>query len=243
MKQLSIIFVMLMIFSACKKDPESSYSGQNGITFYYMSGAEQDSVSYSFVLNKIPKSKDTVWVKMRLVGKLSDKPREIKVIAGPGSTAIAGTHYILPDYVLPAGSFTVKYPVVLLSTPDLDNKSVRLVMRVADSKDLVAGTTGQADPSSANTIQFKVNFSNKLIKPDYWGYIAGYIGEYSDVRYQFMIDVFGTPNFRPDSKGGSIGYPQWLNIQARLNNALDKYISQHGPLIDENEEEVVFPAF
>lgn len=242
MKQLSFIFVMLMIFSACKKDPDAKYSGQNGITFYYLSGVEQDSVSYSFSFNQVPKAKDTVWVKMRLVGKLSDQPRDIKVITGAGTTAEEGKHYILPDYVLPADSFTVRYPVVLLSSPDLDNKAVRLVIRVGDSKDLVAGTIGQADPSSANTIQFKLNFSNKLIKPDYWNYIAGYIGEYSDVRYEFMIKVFGTANFRPDSKGGSITYSQWLNIQATLRNALDKHVREHGPIMD-GEDPLEFPAF
>lgn len=241
MKQLSIIFVMLMIFSACKKDPQSSYSGKDGITFYYLSGVEQDSITYSFKFNKEPKVKDTVWIKMRLVGKLSHQARQIKVITGPGTTAVEGTHFILPEVSLPADSFTMRYPVVLLSKSDLDNKAVRIVLRIADSKDLVVGTGGQADPSSANTVQFKINFSNKLIKPDYWGYIAGYIGEYSDVRYQFMIDVFGTANFRPDTKGGSIGYPQWVNIKTRLNNALDKYIAEHGPLMDENDEEVVFP--
>lgn len=241
MKQLSIIFVMLMILSACKKDPQSTYSGKDGITFYYLSGAEQDSISYSFKFNKKPKVKDTVWIKMRLVGKLSPQARQIKVITAPGSTAIEGTHFILPEVTLPANSFILRYPVVLLSKPDLDTKSARIVLRIADSKDLTVGTAGQADGVSANTVQFKINFSNKLIKPDYWGYIAGYIGEYSDVRYQFMIDVFGTADFRPDTKGGSIGYPQWLNIKTRLNNALDKYVSEHGPLIDENEDEVLFP--
>lgn len=241
MKQLSFIFVMLMIFSACKKDPDANYTGQNGITFYYKSGAEQDSISYSFSFNQVPKTKDTVWVKMRLVGQLSDQPRDIKVITGEGTTAEEGKHYILPDYVLPADSFTVRYPVVLLSSPDLDNKSVRLVIKVGDSKDLIAGTTGQADPTTANTIRFKFNFSNKLIKPDYWDYIGGYVGPYSDVRYDFMIKVFGTANFRPDSKGGIITYPQWLNIQATLRNALDKYVREHGPIMD-GEDPLEFPA-
>lgn len=230
-----------MIFSACKKDPNASYLGKNGITFYYLSGLEQDSVSYSFKFNVIPKVKDTVWVKMRLVGKLSDQPREIKIIAAPGTTAEEGKHYLLPDFVLPADSFTVRYPVVLMSTPDLDHKNVRLVMRIADSKDLIAGTVGQADPSSANTQQFKIFFSNRLVKPDYWDYIQSYIGLYSEVRYDFMIKVFGTSNFRPDTKGGSITYPQWINIQVRLKNALDKYEKEHGPLMD-GDERLVFPG-
>jgi len=240
MKYLSIILVMLMLAS-CKKDPDATFSGKDGITFYYKSGAEQDSVSYSFKFNKVPKTRDTVWIKMRLVGKLSHQPRKIKVVAGPGSTAIQGSHFILPEIYLPADSFRVKYPLVLLSNDDLNTKAVRLVVQIADTEDLVVGTKGQADMTTANTIQFKVNFSNRLIKPDYWNYIAYYIGEYSAVRYQFMIDVFGTSDFRPDSKGGIIGYAQWVNIKGKLRNALDAYVSQHGPLLDENGAKVEFP--
>ncbi len=241
MKLLSIIFVILMFLVSCKKGPQAVFSGKDGITFYYQAGLEQDSVSYSFSSNTTPKLKDTIWVKMRLVGKLSSQNRQIKVITGPGSSAIEGKDYILPDYYLPADSFKVRYPVVLLSTPDIDNKDVRLVMQVADSKDLVIGTKGAADNSTANTVTFKINFSNRLIKPDYWNYIAPYIGEYSRARYQFMIDVYGTANFRPDTKGGIIGYAQWVNIKGRLRNAMDAYVLLNGPLIDENGAIVEFP--
>lgn len=239
MKYLSIIFVMLMSLASCKKGPEATFSGKDGITFYYKAGLEQDSVSYSFSFNTVPKTKDTVWVKMRLIGKLSKQSRQIKVIAGPGTSAVEGKHFILPDFYLPADSFQVRYPLVLLSTPDLDNKDVRLVMQVVESKDLIIGTKGQSDV--ANTVLFKVNFSNRLIKPDYWNYIASYIGAYSRARYQFMIDVYGTANFRPDTKGGIIGYAQWVNISGRLKNAMDAYVLLHGPLIDENGAVVVFP--
>lgn len=242
MKYLPIIFVMLMMMLAsCKKDPDAVFSGKDGITFYYKSGAEQDSVSYSFKFNKVPKTRDTVWIKMRLVGKLSGKARKIKVIAGAGTTATQGSHFILPDFVLPADSFQVRYPLVLLSSDDLNTKAVRLVLQIAESEDLVVGTRGAADVSTVNAVQFKVNFSNRLIKPDYWSYIAYYIGEYSAVRYQFMIDVFGMSDFRPDTKGGIIGYAQWVNIKGRLRNALDEYVSQHGPLLDENGGKVEFP--
>jgi hypothetical protein len=118
MKYLSIIVVVLMLLVSCKKGPQAVFSGKDGITFYYKSGAEQDSISYSFSFNTTPKAKDTVWVKMRLVGNLSKQQRQIKVVAGPGSSAIEGKHFILPDYYLPADSFQVKYPVVLLSSPD-----------------------------------------------------------------------------------------------------------------------------
>jgi hypothetical protein len=242
MKYLSIILVMLMtMLASCKKDLDAIFSGKDGINFYYKTGAEQDSFRYSLKFNTVPKTRDTVWIKMRLVGKLSHQSRKIKVVAGPGTTATQGSHFILPEIYLPADSFQVKYPLVLLSTEDLNTKAVRLVVQIADSEDLVVGTKGQADMTTANTVQFKVNFSNRLIKPDYWNYIAYYIGEYSAVRYQFMIDVFGTSDFRPDTKGGIIGYAQWVNIKGKLRNALDAYVSQHGPLLDENGAKVEFP--
>lgn len=241
MNKILTLCVLLLILASCKKDPESAFAGKDGITFFYKSGLEQDSVSYSFKFNQVPKTRDTVWIKMRLVGKLSKQARQIKIVAVPGTTATESKHFILPDFSLPADSFQVKYPLVLLSTSDLDSKAVRLVMQIAESQDLIVGTRGQADMSTANTVQFKVNFSNRLIKPDYWSYIAYYIGDYSAVRYQFMIDVFGMSDFRPDTKGGIIGYAQWVNIKGKLRNALDAYVSKNGPLIDENGGKVEFP--
>lgn len=240
MKNLFIICLLFLTLFSCKKDPQSIFSGQDGIAFYYRSGSEQDSVSYSFKANAKPTTRDTVFLKMRLVGKLAKHDRAIAVVAGPGTTAVEGTHFILPEMVMPADSMEVMYPVVLLNAVDLSNKTVRLVLAVADSKDLIKGTVGQADYSTRNTDIFKINFSNNLIKPDYWNYIAGYVGPYSDVRYQFMIDVLGTSNFRPTTKGGLLTYPEFLNFKAVLQTALGEYEKINGPLMDENDLRVTF---
>lgn len=241
MKNIFILGLLILSFVSCKKDPQAIFSGRDGIIFYYKSGSEQDSVSYSFKANAIPKSKDTVYIKMRLVGKLANHDREILVVPDDGTTAVEGIHFILPKVVMPAGSLEVRYPVVLLNAADLSSKAVRLVLRVAESKDLIVGTVGQADFSTRNTARFKINFSNNLIRPDYWDYIAGYVGPYSAVRYQFMIDALGTSNFRPTTKGGLLTYPDFLNFKAVLKTALDEYEKVNGPLMDENELRVTFP--
>lgn len=240
MKNIFILALLIFLFVSCKKDPQSIFSGRDGISFYYKSGPEQDSISYSFKANVVPKTKDTVYIKMRLVGKLANRDREILVVPGEGTTAIEGTHFILPNIVMPADSLEVKYPVVLLNAADLSSKTVRLVLRVAESKDLIVGTIGQADFSTRNTSLFKINFSNNLIQPDYWNYIAGYVGGYSAVRYQFMIDVLGTSNFRPTTKGGLLTYPDFLNFKAVLNTALKEYEETNGPLMDENNLRITF---
>ena len=241
MNKILKMCVVLMVLASCKKDPSAVFTGKDAISFYYRSGRETDSMSYSFKFNQIPKSRDTLWIKMRLIGNLSNQRREIKIVAGAGSTAIEGKHFILPPFYLPADSFMIKYPLILLSTPDLDNKAVRLVMQIEDSKDLAVGTRGQADMTTANVFRFKVNFSNQLIKPSYWGDISSYVGEYSATKYQFMIDVVGTSDFRPDYLGGTISGSQLSNIQVKLRNTLKVYTSQHGPLKDENGENVEFP--
>ncbi|TDQ72240.1 DUF4843 domain-containing protein [Sphingobacterium yanglingense] len=240
MKNIFIIGLLFLSLASCRKDPQSVFSGQDGVTFYYKSGPEQDSVSYSFKANVVPKTKDTVYIKMRLVGKLANYDREISVVADKGSTAVEGTHFILPKTFMQADSFEVRYPVVLLNSPDLVSKTVRLVLRVADSKDLIVGTVGQADYSTRNTAVFKINFSNNLIKPDYWDYIGGYVGPYSNVRYQFMIDALGTSNFRPNTKGGLLTYPDFLNFKAVLGTALNEYEKKNGPLMDENNLRITF---
>lgn len=241
MKNLFIIIILFLTLASCRKDPKSVFSGQDGIAFYYKSGTEQDSMSYSFKANAIPKDRDTLYIKMRLVGKLANHDREISVVAGEGTTAIEGTHFILPKIVMPADSMLVNYPVVLLNATDLNTKTVKIVLKVADSKDLIKGTDGQADITTRNAVLFKINFSNNLIKPDYWNYIQGYIGAYSDARYEFMIKVLGTSNFRPTTKGGLLTYPDFLNFSTILKDALDEHERIHGPLMDENKVRVTFP--
>lgn len=236
MKNIIVILLLALSFTACKKEKVEGYKGGTGIYFYNIYG---DSVNYSFANQVGIVVTDTIFVDMQVMGPLSDQPRDVLVVPAEGTTAVEGTHYKLPKMVLPANQYTLRYPVVIYNAPDLKTKTVRLVLKVGQSKDLGQGASGYSNVRGH--VSYKINFNNQMIKPDYWLYIQNYFGDYSNVKYKFMIDVLGISNLRPDVNGGTIPYSDFINYNGTLKNALEAYNALHGPLLDETGKEVSFP--
>ncbi len=242
MKNIIIVLLLILSILSCKKAKFNGYEAGNGMYFYAFT--DDNIINYSFANQAGVKTKDTIFVDMRLMGKISKQSREVSVVETSGTTAIKGTHFILPKVILPADSFHLRYPVVLLNTEDLKTKTYRLVINIEENKDFIQGaigyTNGYTDGWSYKYIE--INFNNQIIKPDYWSSIQKYFGKYSDVKYKFMIDVLGFSNFKPVYiRGGIITYSEFLNYNGKLKNALEAYMAKHGPLIDENGEQVSFP--
>lgn len=235
MKKILLLFFTICILS-CKDEPLSNYIGKDAISFYFNHGTESDKVIYSFKYHMIPIQQDTVWLNMRLVGKLSDQPRKISVIAVVGSTAVDGVHYkIIEDVVLPPNQYLVKYPVVVLNAEGLDKNSVELTLDVAENEDLAAAADGWVGKEGTNTRRYHIEINNKLVKPSYWDIRKNYVGNYSEVKYQFIIGVIGTHDF------GNYAYADLVNFKAKIKNALQEYETNNGPLIDELGQVVTFP--
>ena len=241
MKNITLILLTLITLSACKKDKTEVFNSKAGISFYYFPGLGPDSTNYSFANQIEQKLRDTLYIGMRVMGATVKFDREIEVKALPATTATEGVHFILPKIMLPADSLTVKYPIILINTADLKTNTYHLEIAVAENKDFIQGAIGQANVTTRNIALYKINFNNQLIKPDYWIYIANYFGDYSNVKYRFMIDVCGFSDFKPDSIGGPLSYSDFLNYNVRLKNALREYTILNGPTLDENGQEISFP--
>lgn len=234
MKYLFYISVVFLLAS-CRKEAVMTFQGPDGITFY-TDKYEADSLTYSFAFAITEKSRDTVWLKMRVSGTVSDKPRRILVKAGEGTTAVNGRDYILPEAFLPAGTLTVKYPVVLLNSPEMKTTVFRLVLQVAESGDLIVGAIGQEMGQTTSLDKFVIQVSNQLVEPAYWPDISSRFGAFSATKFRFMIQVTGLTEFSVEA----IGIDGLYNLPVKLKNALDEYEVEHGPLIDENGNEVTF---
>lgn len=241
MKNASLVLLAMIMLSACKKDKMLLFNEKAGISFYYMSGLGADSTNFSFANQIQQKLRDTLFVQMRVMGPAADHPREIEVKALPATTAKEGVNFILPKITLPADSLTVAYPIILINTDDLKTNTYHLEVAVSENKDFVQGAVGQADVTTESIPVYKINFNNQLIEPDYWDYIAGYFGDYSNVKYQFMIEVCGFSDFTPDYIGGNVSYSDFLNYNVKMKNALKKYTDANGPLLDETGLAISFP--
>lgn len=223
----------------------------DGIAFFIDGSNEADSLSYSFAYNTEELEKDTIFIKMRLVGKYKDADRAIKVIADEGTTATAGVHYELPDIVLPAGEGYINYPLVLFNTDDLKTKDYKIKLKITDSDDLKVGAVGRevgtttlvngAASTTGTTINldhYTVNFNNKLSQPDYWTNLTNYgYGTFSVTKFQFMLKILGSELM---TTVNDWSYNQTLNYRIKLINALNEYQAANGPLLDENGVQVKF---
>ncbi|MGN6418293.1 MAG: DUF4843 domain-containing protein [Pseudobacter sp.] len=233
-----IVFAMASMLFACKKEKVPFYSEKDGIAFYTSTDAGADSTSYSFAFNVTPKDRDTVFFNMRIVGRKAGHDRMVKVVAGPGTSARLGVDFLLPEGVLPAGQVELKYPVVLLKTPEMATRSFDIVADVAENNDFILGAIGQLpifnNTTTINTRRVKVTVTDRFVQPGYWPSVEGVFGAFSQVKLQFMISVLGLSDY------SGISFDQQLNFPVKLRQALADYEALNGPLIDENGVRVTF---
>ncbi|WP_406826189.1 DUF4843 domain-containing protein [Pedobacter sp. KACC 23697] len=235
MKYLTILFLLVFAIG-CKKDDIPTFEGRDGISFFIDYYENPDSTNYSFALQPTAKTKDTIFIKMRLVGKPSSVARGIKLKALPGSTARPNIDYILPEVKLPANALFVNYPLVIFNTPEMLTQNFQLVLGVDPGSELVPGAPGIAVDLSKNLSKMKVNITNQLIEPDYWQNLSFFFGNFSVVKFKFMIKVTGLTNFDPQV----VGFSDIFLIQVNLKKALSDYVQLNGPLIDEFGNQITF---
>lgn len=231
------IFFLLVLLAGCKKDDIPTFSGTDGISFYIDYYSDPDSISYSFALQATAKTRDTVFIPMRLVGKASGVDRGIKLKALTGSTARANVDYILPEVKLPANQLSINYPLIVLNSAEMKTKTFKVILGVDPASELVEGSAGTVADYSKNLKQMKINITGLLIKPSYWTTdIDRYYGTFSVTKFQFMIKTTGLLDFSPSV----IGVAALYRLQAQLKTAIALYNQANGPLIDEFGNPVTF---
>lgn len=215
---------------SCQKSVLQKYVGGDGVYFISV-----DSINYSFANRVGIIERDTILLKMIVLGDVKDYDRPLQLKAVEGTSAIENTHFILPNVVIKANTNAIFYPVVLMNSADLKTNTLRLELEVLQDTNFPQGAaiTNNAD----NYNRFKINLSARLMKPSYWSSIESYFGEYSDVKYKFMIDVTGFSDFSTNSFGNT----DLINIKGVMNIALQEYVDVNGPKLDENLKAISFP--
>lgn len=241
MKYLLYIMILCTTLS-CKREEVITYQGKDGISFFAYTWENFHTTAvrnYSFAYSLTPKTRDILYVTMRVTGKIADYPRTVLLKAVDGTTARAGTDYILAEATIPAGAYKFDYPIILLNSPEMASKTFRLVVEPAETKDFTLGTFGQTPRTNTlyteeNFRYLKIDISNQLIQPNSWE--TGLFGPFSAVKYRFMVEVTGLTDFSADALGTDGVY----NLPVKLSNALVLYEAQHGPLYDENGLRISF---
>ncbi|MBT2564119.1 DUF4843 domain-containing protein [Pedobacter sp. ISL-68] len=246
MKYLSYILIVACLFS-CKKEAVETYQGKDGISFFAYTYELLHTTtvrSYSFALQATQKQKDTLFIPLRITGKLSDQPRTVLLKTAQGTTATAGVDFELKEFTIPAGASKFNYPLILLNSAGMASNVYRIVLEPAETKDFTLGTFGQTPATTLNLgteenfRYLKVDVTSQYIEPAYWSiYLLADFGEFSAVKYKFMVKTLGITDFSYDK----IGSDGLLNFPVTLRNALAAYEAANGPLLDENGQQISFP--
>ncbi len=225
----------LVIWTSCENDG-----------FYYQDEArirlvgekiwslETDSVEYSFLTEPQGTTEKQINVDACVMGVVTDHARTVKLVVDNNKTTAESELYDFPATVeIPANANKATFAVTLKRSALLQEQSVRLRINVAPSDDFAVGNNEE------NHITFIWN--DILSMPKNWDNLKEHFGEYSNVKYRFMLANSGGVGTFDET---TMSWAKLHNFNLIFTNALNEYNELHpgNPLTDENGILVSFPA-
>ncbi|MGJ1269455.1 DUF4843 domain-containing protein [Sphingobacterium spiritivorum] len=226
-----IIGLLCLISIACQKDKLISFDQKPMVYIYktsqywVQSFYTNDSITYSFAIRPENIKSDTIFIPVRIMGDAVNKDRKVGYALMNSSLADKESYQLLPA-VIKAGKFDGHIPVLVKKTTSLKEKESRLWINIVASEDF--------DPGIVNQLSYLIKINNYLSRPATW--TDDYLGKYSNTKYNFIVENTGYISFNEFNES------EMFFITQTCKNALLEYEFQNnGPLMDENNEPVVFP--
>ena len=232
---------VLLTLAACEKDV-LSYTQDARVYFFErandLNRTRITSKSYTFLTLGPNQQSDTLYVKVKTMGDTASYDRVVlgKTISD-STTAIEGQDYYFIPGIVPAGQTMGQVAVVLNRTARLKSETVLLNLTIGETVDFKGGVVEDD--------KFTLIWSDRLVRPDTWSF---YFGNYSDVKYQFVIDVLGIAEFpsqlcaRCAINPGEYSLADMQDFASILRVRLREYNNQNptNPLRDENGQLITF---
>lgn len=248
-KQMIYLGVMIaFMLCACEEDDKLMYDeSSRALNLWFGTDAingRLDSTVYNYAFRPLDTDLDSVMFYVKLAGVPSDEDRtfELHAVGGDSGSVVEGKHYVLPSYVLKAGSTGGSYPIYLKNTADFKNKAFSLSFALKENEFFQAGAEEYAT--------LKLNIKDREEIPQYWNEdpvtympLKNFFGTYSHKKYQFIIKVTGKVILRVIYQGtptppNEISYFEAQYLQAKCRLAVEEYNSNPDnpdrPLSDEN---------
>lgn len=193
-----------------------------------------DSLELSFLT--ITGDEAAIDVDAQIMGNVADHDRTASIVVDDALTTAPASLYSVPSSVtIPAGASKATFQVTLRKSDALQSQTVRLYIKVAASQDFQPGV------NEDNHLLLKWN--DILSKPLYWDDISQYFGDYSEVKYRFILQTLTEQGYDTSMLDPSSGtnWSDYHNLGIILANAVDNYNATHAtPLTDENGALVTF---
>ncbi len=233
--------ILGLLMASCEENEVMDYELDGKVYFYERSvintvETRVTEKNYSFALQNSALMTDTFFIKVKLMGNVTDVDRTFKANVIPEeSTAEEGVHYQLLTGVMEANTYESYLPVVLFRTEDMQEEAVHIELELTDDGDLGAG--------NADDLNFTLTWGDILLKPEHWP--SYFFGEYSANKYQFAIDILGLtdwPQAERVTTGPEEGIYTLSEIQGFVNTlkeAYEKYREENGPIYVDDEAEIL----
>ena len=232
MKLMILLLAVIGMFTACENDK-----------FYFQDDARvriegpyewavgTDSLTFSFAAYPSQVQEQGMEMKLYVMGEAAATDRTAKLAIDRTLTTANDDQYVFPETVtIPAGKLEAPF-IVTLKRADLTSGTVSLYFRVVETNDFKVGVIEQN--------HFCIKWNDTLSKPKNWDTeLLEFFGEYSLVKYRFIIDTIGFGEF----SATSMSWSELTNYKIIMTTALDEYNDAHPgePLKDENGLLVTF---
>lgn len=230
-KSIILTFAAIGMFTACEND-KFYYQDEPRVRIEgpYEWAIGTDSLNFSFATYPNSVQEQEMQMTLYVMGEAASTNRTANLEIDKAKTTASASQYILPETItIPAGKLEVPFIVTLKRSEGLTSQTVSLSFKVIESNDFKVGVTEQN--------HFSMKWNDILGKPKNWDTeLKEFFGEYSLVKYRFIIDSIGFGEF-----GNGMTWSELKNYQIVMKTALDEYnASPAGPLKDENGQLVEF---
>ena len=233
MKFMILLLAVIGMFTACEND-KFYYQDEPRVRIEgpYEWAVGTDSLTFSFAVYPSQVQAQDMEMKLYVMGEAASTDRTAKLAIDKILTTADPSQYVFPETVtIPAGQLEAPFIVTLNRTDDLTSSTVSLYFKVVETNDFKAGVIEQN--------HFCIKWNDTLSKPKNWDTeLLEFFGEYSLVKYRFIIDTIGFGEF----SAKTMSWSELTNYKIIMKTALDEYNDAHpgAPLIDENGQLVTF---
>lgn len=197
---------------------------------------ETDSMTFTFSTYPADVTEFVLETEIVVQGKVVDYDRTVHLqVSKEKTTATEGTYSFPAELILEAGMHRVKFGILLHRTGEMLHKDVRLCVGIAPTGDLKAGVN--------NFSSLTIVWNDKITKPSNWDDLTEFFGEYSEVKYRFIITTLGVSLF-PYGLDNGLTWGQMTDYRLRMAAALEAYNADPAnpdrPMKDENGGTISF---
>ena len=196
-----VVIVACFLAQACEQDPAFEFQDDGKIYFKYPKKENSlgiatdqlvDSIVYTLHGKELHNGKDTLWLKVEVMGARKDVDRKYKVVVvADSSSAEEGVDFDKLDefYYLHKNVGVDSFPLVFNGDAFKDVFKKSLLLKLEKTDDL-----------GIAFIEFstlRVDFSSYRLEPEWWFVFSYSLGKYHPLKYDKVVEIYGSEEIDP----------------------------------------------